>query len=99
MDRDGWKHRTTKVDRQGQNRPETALQRGTHRKETEPRRWTDRMEADGERRSRQMESDAGGRSMMHVALPQGKQRTRTVDRNRRAVEGGDQTAEPENTGC
>lgn len=92
--------RATKADRQGQNRPEAALERGTHRKETEPRRWTDRMEADGERRSRQMESDAGGRSMMQVALPQRKQRTRPVDRNRgERRKGATRQPSAENTGC
>lgn len=35
MDRDGWKHRTAKVDGQGQNRWETALQTWTHRRETQ----------------------------------------------------------------
>lgn len=57
--------RTTKADGQGQNRPETALQRCTHRKENrEPRRWTDRVEIDENEGGRQMESDGGGCRMM-----------------------------------
>lgn len=87
--------RTTKVDGQGQNRLETALQRWTHRKATENQEggrtgWK-QTENDG---GRQMESDWGGYRMMQVAWHNWNREQGMVDRNRRKMaEVGDQRPE------